>query len=261
MTGLAGPQQRLAATAPAESFAEVLRQGGSSIPSAAYLESFGMPVIVVDSVVLQTILVDAPPAPPPAASPPPPLPPLPQYPPASPPPLPPPASPQLPPSPPVPAAPPAPLPPAPAQPPAPPQPPSPPVNQIVADIMVADVVESLPVYDSLPPTLTLTGEKLATVNQMQPYIDRGKFLAASCRAGVCSASSCIPCGAHEASALTIAVIPTGATAFDDVDGTVEVTVTGLAGIDTSVATPEGQPVRKKPPGSHFPGPKASSRLG
>ena len=57
--------------------------------------------------------------------------------------------------------------------------------------------------------------------------------------------------------LTTAVISPGATAFDDVDGTVEVTVTGLAAVDTSVATPEDQPVRSPPPGSHFPGPRVS----
>ncbi len=157
----------------------------------SYIASFGLPVVVPESVRLELLLRGRPSPPPPASPPPPSFPLFPSFPPPGippSPPLPPPLSPPIPESPKAPVAPPPPAPGAPGRPPSPrdssPPPPPPPV---VREIVLDSGAQGVAVQDKLPPVIVLNGLSTVTVQMFQSYTDRGEPLSSTTtfRRGLC----------------------------------------------------------------------------
>ena len=159
----------------------LLEAGGEQFLADGYIESFGLPVVVADSVELELVLLGHP-SPPPALSPPPPAEPArPPFPPFPLPPSPPPPPETPPPGPESPPPPPSPPPPAPEAPGSPPAPldssPPPPVVQEVEEIVFErddTAGQGVAAEDVLPPVITLNGEPTVTVQLLQTYADKGE---------------------------------------------------------------------------------------
>jgi len=156
-------------------FVALLEEGGKAFVTETYITSFGLPVVVSESVQLDLVMRGRPSPPPPASPPPPSVPPFPFFPPPGNPP-----SPPLPPplSPPNPESPPAPVPPPPLSPGAPGRPPPPrgssPPPPVVPEIVFDAGSQGVTVQDKLPPVIVLNGLSTVTVQIFQSYTDRGE---------------------------------------------------------------------------------------
>jgi hypothetical protein len=157
-----------------QDFVALLEAGGRALVAEAYISSFGLPVVVLESIRLELVLLGRP-SPPPLSSPPPPgFPPFPFSPPPESPPAPPPPPP---PSPPMPESPPPPTPPPPIPPGRPPAPlGSSPPPPLVPEIVVGAAAQGVSARDVTPPLIILRGNSRVDVQMLRSYLDLGEAL-------------------------------------------------------------------------------------